>query len=304
MQVSGFLKSVVDGVREDLGYPARLIQLLEQRPDIRVTLDAVMPCIAASSVARWDRFGRHSPHEWPHLPDGVLSGWKWTGGQYAGFNLQRHDVIEIGQRTLVPDWTCDISAVYGFSSSKSRLDDFRSTDEMVEAKSQEMIWPVTLAKLEENLAHREIRIFEDRGATDYFVRYEWDGRLWLMNDGGSHHFAAAKYIAARLRHPVFLRGKLYSYSLNAGAIASLHRDFEMFVISDEPSIGNAFLTAMRAFKATWLSLGVPAPLKDVQAVLLPRSERRSLRAAAELRKAGIVDLGAHLVGLAARQVNG
>ncbi|WP_176331515.1 DUF6685 family protein [Burkholderia vietnamiensis] len=298
------LKCAVNAVREDLGYPASLIQLLERCPDVRATLDGVMPSIAASSVARWDRFGRHSPQEWPHLPDGVLSGWKWAGGQYAGFNLQRQDVIEIGQRTLVPDWTCDISSVHGFSSSKSRLDGFCSTDEMVEAKSQDMICPVTLAKLEENLAHREIRIFEDRGATDYFVRYEWDGRLWLMNDGGSHHFAAAKYIAARLRHPVSLRGKLYSYSLNAGAITSLHRDFEMFVISDEPSIGNAFLTAMRAFKATWLSLDVPAPFKDVQAVLLPRSERRSLRAAAELRKAGIVDLGAHLLGLAARQLNG
>lgn len=135
---------------------------------------------------------------------------------------------------------CDITDVHGFSASKSDLRDFGHTDEMVEANSRAMIDQITPAKLAENIAHREIRIIHNPDTSDHFTRYLWDGRLWLMNDGGSHHMAAAKYIAARLRQPVTLTGKLYTYSLNAVAIASLRREFEMFVINDEPVIANAF----------------------------------------------------------------
>jgi hypothetical protein len=172
---------------------------------------------------------------------------------------------------------------------------------MVEANSREMIDTITPEKLAENLVHREIRIIHSADTTDHFRRYRWDGRLWLINDGGSHHTAAAKYIAARLRRSVKLTGKLYTYSLNTAAIASLCRDFEMFVISDESAISCAFFDAMRAFRATWIWHSMPRPYEHMRAILLPRSEKRSMRVAAELHKARFTDLGAHLTTLAAKQ---
>jgi len=75
-----------------------------------------------------------------------------------------------------------------------------------------------------------------------------------MNDGGAHHTAAAKYISARLGQRVPLDGTRYTYSLNALAVASLRRDFEIFVISDEDAHSAvAFFEAMRASRATWLA---------------------------------------------------
>jgi len=173
-----------------------------------------------------------------------------------------------------------------------------TTDEMVETNSSEMIDQITHEKLAENLAHDEIRIIHSRSTSDHFTRYSWDGRLWLFNDGGSHHTAAAKYIATRLREPVALTGNLHTYSLNADAVNSLCNDFEMFIM---PKVSMEFFDAMCAFKATWFSHAMPSPYEDMQAILLPRSEERSMRVAAELSKARIPNLGTYLLDLLEKQ---
>ncbi|WP_407830700.1 DUF6685 family protein [Verminephrobacter eiseniae] len=72
-------------------------------------------------------------------------------------------------------------------------------------------------------------------------------------------------------------------------------------ISNEDAGTQAFFEAMRAFRATWLWHPLPRPYEGTRAVLLPRSEARSMRVADELRSAGIADLGAHLAALCARQ---
>lgn len=69
-------------------------------------------------------------------------------------------------------------------------------DDMVVRNSPEMIDEISPAKLAKNLAWDEIRIISHVDH-DYFATWAWDGRVFLMNSGGSHHFAAAKYIAAR-----------------------------------------------------------------------------------------------------------
>ena len=123
-----------------------------------------------------------------------------------------------------------------------------------------------------------------------------------MNHGGSHHTAAAKYLAARLGQRVPLRGRRYTYSLNALAIASLRRDYEMFAIDcQDDEATNAFAEAMRAFRATWLWHPLPHPYEGARAVLLPKDDARSMRVAVELRRAGVADLGEHLSALCVRQ---
>ncbi|QBY56502.1 hypothetical protein E0W60_36135 (plasmid) [Cupriavidus oxalaticus] len=214
--------------------------------------------------------------------------------------MVRPEYTRLGRCEVDTQWTCDISELHGFSASKSDLRDFATTDQMVEKNSREMISEISLKKLDENLAHREIRIIHSPGS-DYFTRYRWDGRLWLMNSGGSHHTAAAKYIAARLGCQVPLSGKLYTYSLDPRAIASLCNDYRMFVISNDSEFQNAFSQAMRSFNATWLWHSMPRPYTDARAILLPRNESRSMHVAKALDTAGIADLGAHLTNLATRQ---
>lgn len=290
------LQTFVNSVREDFGYPAGLVALLATHPQIRVTLDDGRQDISEQSVTRWHELGKQSGEA-----RGYLRGWRTAGGHhFESFSIMRPEYAQLGRCDVANDWTCDISDLHGFSASKSELRDFESTDRMVETNSREMISEISLQKLNENLAHPEIRIIHSPDI-DYFTRYRWDGRLWLMNSGGSHHTAAAKYIAARLRHRVPLTGKLYTYALHAPAIASLCNDYRIFVINDDGEIHNAFLKAMRAFRATWLWHSMPRQYDDAKAILLPRNERRSMRVADALDAAGIVDLGKHLQKLASRQ---
>lgn len=295
------LQAFVDGIREDLGQPVSLMRLLAQQPRIHYALEPPSPSIALGSIVKWHRFAESSALSWPRRGQGRLMGWRSTGGHYANFDLCRPELEEIGRCETIEDWSCDITEVYGFSASKSNLCQFASMDQMVEANSREMIDEITHEKLDRNLRHGEIRIIH-RKNRDYFVRHLWDDRVFLMNSGGSHHFAAAKYIASRLRQPVKLRGRLDVYSLSSRAVASLRADFEMFVISDEADVSLGFYDAMRNFGATWLWHCLPAPYAAAaKVILLPRSEDRSMRVAALLRQAGIVDFGEYLSGLVARQ---
>lgn len=294
-------KKMTDSIREDLGAPVSLLRFLAEHPEIRVPLEDAPRCIDADSIVCWNDLGESQYDHYPSHRRGTLHGWKMRGKcEYGSFILHRPEYEQLGQREIMENWTCDITDIHGFSASKSELRDFVSTDEMVETNSFDMIDAISHDKLSENLAHREIRIIHSPGS-DHFGRYSWDGRLFLFNSGGSHHFAAAKYIAARLPAPVPLRGELYTYSLNAVAITSLRRDFEMFVISDETYISRGFYDAMEAFRATWLWHHLPRPFENAKAVLLPKNEARSMRVADSLRQAGVADLGLHLSELATQQ---
>jgi hypothetical protein len=244
---------------------------------------------------------RASALDQPNYRQGCIIGWKLHNGiGYTSFHQLIPGYVQIGQCETTDSWTCDITDVHGFQNSKSNLRDFVSTDDMVESNSPDLIDEITPERLSKNLSHREIRIIHSPG-TDYFARHLWDGRLFLMNGGGSHHFAAAKYIASRLGRPVPMRGTLRTYSLNENAIAALRRDYEMLVISNDASVFSDFYEAMRAFRATWLWHQMPEPYRHANAILLPKSERRSVRVARLLLDAGVVDLGLFLADLAAQQ---
>ena len=300
--MQALLKRVIEGIREDCGQPVSLCRALAAHPQMRAALEAPAPCIHASSVPRWHELGVYPPLSGPRRQRGFLLGWHATGGRWQSFHIIRPEYAKIARREIEQGWRCDMTEIDGFAASKADLWAFPSTDAMAEARCQWLISEIAPERLAKSLAHSEIRIIHSSGTSDYFTRYLWDGRLWLMNDGGSHHTAAAKYLSARLSQRVPLEGTRYTYSLNALAIASLRRDFEMFVIGDEDAeSSNDFFKAMERFRATWLWHPLPHPYEGARAVLLPRSEARSMRVAVELRSAGFADLGAHLAALCARQ---
>ncbi|MBH4098086.1 hypothetical protein I5M83_22120 [Pseudomonas aeruginosa] len=291
--------SVVRWIRDDLGYPASLHHVLRSAQVRAASLPEVPFSIAASSVVRWNEWGSICDGRGPRFAAGEMLGWREIGGHYSSFYLTRDDLARIGTREVRDLWECEIQDVVGLSSSKSELRDFTSLDDLVEANSRSMIEPVSAETLDRNLAWSEIRILHRDSTSDHFACYRWDGRLFLMNAGGSHHFAAARYIASRLCRRIPLRGRLVVYGLNRSSIASLARDYEIFVIPNEPASYLAFHDAMTACRATYLHRALPRPYGDRRAVFLPRSELRSSRVADLLRNEGFFDLGAHLQMLCA-----
>ncbi|MBC8641612.1 hypothetical protein IAG25_32835 [Caballeronia sp. EK] len=296
------MKMLADGAQEDLGRPVTLQRLLANTPDLSVDLTAVPENICASSVPQWHRLGeKNDIHD--RARRGTLMGWKRYGGDFLGYQVHRPEFERICVETVVKDWQCDIADVHGFANSKSDLSQFASTNAFVEERCPRMIDTISPEKLAENLAHKEIRILHSSATSDHFAYYAWDKRVWLMNDGGSHHFAAAKYIAMRLEQRVPLQGILRAYAINPDMVASLRRDYKMFAMPESAVFGSGFFKAMESFKAPWMWHDMPAPFQQARAILLPRNERRSMRVAEELSKAGVTDFGEHLMAVATNQAD-
>lgn len=299
--MNNILQFFYDSARESLGVPARMLRLLNEQPSLCVQLKKPSAHIGLSSVVPWQDWAERPCSMHRQRKAGWAVGWKQSGDRYTSFEATLPALVRLTKRSTDESWSCDISEVQGLAASKSNLHEFFSMDAMVEANSQEMISNITTTGLQKNLAHKEIRIIHGTHGDDYFQRHGWDGRVFLMNSGGSHHFAAAKYIAARLPASVLLTGRLRTVSMNMAAVFELCDEYELFAISDTPGLSLAFGDAMRMYGATYLWRDMPTPWEHARAILLPLSERKSRKVAQALRDAGAFNIGQHLFGLAYAQ---
>lgn len=280
-------------IREELGSPVTIREFLESNPQsIEVSLEH-KDDIAHSSVVKWNDWGKSSPFQWPRLNNGELKLWRYSSGSYDCCFTTRDELKQFSVCTVRENWTCDIQDVTGLCASKSALTDFNCLDDMVESNSPEMIDSISQEKLNKNLSHFEVRIMQENGG-DFFARYAWDTRLFLMNSGGSHHFSAARYIASRINTPVPLKGKLRYYSINHDAVLGLQREFYIFVLNDAANISMSFHHAMKRFRAAYIKKPLPSPLDDAIAIMLPRNDQRSVKVAHVMRDAGCMDLCKYL----------
>ncbi|MEW7996168.1 MAG: DUF6685 family protein [Candidatus Thiodiazotropha endolucinida] len=274
----------------NFGYPAALFQLIKTQPGIRVEIEAPCTNAAVESVVNW--------HEWGH-PYGELKGWVKQADFYGGTVIRRDEFLKIGTREVTDQWSCDISEIDGLFDSRSMLTNYQDLDAFVEQESPGYIDTLSLARLRENLSHGGIGILKDN-TSDYFAYHNWDGRLFLINHDGSHHFAAARYIAQRIEEPVPLQGKLYHYGINGQAIKDLRRDFEIFVIGASEVFNLEFNDAMNHYRADYYYADLPRPYTDLQAIFLPHQKERSARVAEILRDEGFFNLGQYLQDLSIR----
>lgn len=117
------------------------------------------------------------------------------------------------------------------------------------------------------------------GRGDYFLFHGWDGRICLINSGGSHHFVTARYLAGVARQPIELKGMLKGYLLNPVAVTALTEEYELFAITRDPLLWDELFESMRALQATWFAGDLPRPHNEGKVLLLPRADRRSMTVA-------------------------
>lgn len=295
------LQRVWEMMQESVGHPATLARVLRESMVGPSGIAAPAHGIGAASVVDWTRVNAGQWRE--RGPGRTVHAVRWSKshGFYSSGFVEVPAYTRLRRATLVDDWVCDIRDVEGFLHSKSDLTRFDNMDAMAMLASPELVADADEAALQANLGHKEIRILHASTHSDYFRRYAWDGRVFLMNSGGSHHFAAARYIAGQRGIRVPLKGRLEIYALNEAAVTELCADFELFALNGGIAHWNAFHDAVRRFGATWLTHELPQPLQAESAVLLPKSEHRSVRVAEMLRKYGVADLGEHLKRLCDRQ---
>jgi hypothetical protein len=287
-----------ESIADSLTVPVRLIRTLAENPDIRILIAEPTKTVDAYSVVQWRNWFNLSSHARSKTS---LQGWHNDGGYgYSGTAIEVPELIELVKCDVIEHWGCDIREVEGLSASKSPIEKFESMDSFAERHCDYFIDEISEEKLHKNLAHAEIRIIHNKDTCDHFACYSWDGRTLLMNTGGSHHFAAARYIAGKINQEVNLQGKLYRYSLNPVSIEKLCNKFDIFTLKSGSPYGELF-ESLKHFQASFFTLDLPKPYDGVAAIFLPRIERRSMRVAGALRNAKFFDLGLHLTELAGRQ---
>ena len=124
-----------------------------------------------------------------------------------------------------------ISELDGFSNSKSPLNELRSIDEFVEKYCPSYVQIICVEQLKKMLNHYEIRIIHSPKTTsDNFLIYGWNDKLFLSNSGGSHHLAAAQYIAARLKEPIKLNAQIIFHTINQAKLNLFNEKYVAFII--------------------------------------------------------------------------
>ncbi|WP_429555043.1 DUF6685 family protein [Paraburkholderia sp. MM5477-R1] len=205
----------------------------------------------------------------------------------------------IANARKVADFAFDITDIDGIGSSKSQDRYFASVKDFGLDFSSYKKTSVDEAGLQRMLKHREVRIVQPQTTDRVGVRL-WDGRLFLYNAGGSHHFAGAAYIAAQLRRSVPLRARLEVIELNEGVIDWLLSLFIPF------SVPKGIALKLRQLCATVLggayTLRIPDIVATSTAVLLLPAESNSIAAVSDLLlKAGIQNVRPWFESLVAQQ---
>lgn len=290
---TSLLHSLVDSVQEDFGFPAGLARSLKQQPWERVELSGSKQSINIDDLPQWHQLARQDAS----MAQGFVKGWRSQNGFYSSEDTLIPALNSVGLRVEHQDWECDISAVEGLAASRHGLSQFETLEDLVTQNAPHLIAQVTEEALAENLAHSGVRIVNDPKTSDCFVTHSWDRRVFLSNAGGSHHFAAAQYIAKRLGKKVPLSGRRVHYLLNHSAVRQIYSEYELFAFSFDGTFGGPFFDGMNDLRATWSHFALPSPFENHIAVLLPRGERRSARVAKLMHEAGATDLGRYLLNL-------
>ena len=290
-----------DTVRSSLGHPVCVERFLASRPDFRVPMVRTSNNIELDSVPKWHTFGETGDGTGPaSARQAILRGWRQEGRRYSDCHVAVPALDKLVMKEIVDMWKCDLQDVYGFFNSKSDLKSFTSTDDLAVADSPELSEDVSPAGLQMNLAHGQIRVTGERPGSDWLHVHQWDGRMFVVNDGGSHHLSAAKFIAARIQAPVELSAPLHYYSINADAVAALRAEYDVYVVNDEAEVSNLFSNEMESAGATWFWRDLPEPYWGERAVFLPRAEPLSMKVSQAFQAAGFEELGAYLEEVASR----
>ncbi|NRD34630.1 hypothetical protein HQQ92_23220 [Shewanella sp. DC2-4] len=286
--------TIVRFIQDILGFPASLKDFLAVNPKLGYSLDTPRT-VCSDSVTCWHEW---KPAGWDSQV-GELRGWRKTQDSYQGFSICVPALVNLTKHQQSEMWKCDIRQVEAICNSKSPLNVFKELDSFAFARCKGYLDDVSLEQIYHNLAHNEVRIMQ-HGRGDFFKYHYWDNRVCLINCGGSHHFATARYLAGILGQPVQLCGSLHAYSLNPTAVKELTEQFKLFSV-DNTLLWDELFEIFNRIQVTWFVGELPHPHNENCVLMFPRNNRHSMRIANILSDAGIPNLGKYLMNLLIQQ---
>lgn len=199
------------------------------------------------------------------------------GRVWDGHHLRR--VVEVcpdGRLTVrinIASFDFDIVEIDGIGASKSSGRFFPTVHEFGKDFAVYKRAEADREGLARMLAHSEVRIVRRSGSDSVGLRL-WDGRLFLCNAGGSHHFAAAAYITKSIGAKVPLNAALEIRTLNEASVNWLLAKFIPLAVATRDSYG--LLAPVAKLLGACYELKVPGILcQDAKLLLIPANEAAS-----------------------------
>lgn len=285
------MKSVVERVGNwtkawASGLPA-LARYLQKRETITYTPKGWDGQVTAhaDSVVPW--------HDWPHA-DLVGVGWEQT---QAGYTSRRHAFPQVHALIIRTDRgveTFDLRDVATLSASKGNLQDHADLDAFATKEAGHFLTDLSLEGLDKNLDHSQVRIGRagrNPTGSDHWAVYQWDRRRpHLVNGGGSHHLAAARYIARKLGTPVGVSAPSIHYQVDATQASALLRSFHLFAVGKDTY--QDLHEPFQAGAVPYTSTGLPGDkVEGGRVIFLARTDQKASQAAQLLKDHGALDVG-------------
>lgn len=216
----------------------------------------------------------------------AFDGWTMIDDKLCRMKARSpHGPLTISATT--EDFSFDITEIDGISESKSSHRYFATVQDFGADFTTYKRTPIDADGLVAMLAHGEVRI-HNPGTSDRVGVRLWDGRLFLYNAGGSHHFAGAAYIAKQLDFHVPLRARHKAIALNPKAVRWLLSTFVLLAVPK----ALAAPTHVAKLTGSCFKLSVPDCIcPDATLLLIPHGNESTLRIVDALSRAGARDVG-------------
>jgi hypothetical protein len=269
------IKDLISLTKKQFGIFTEFRDFIDANPLLKTRID-IKPTINTRDIPKW-----HQLFATNYKMKNIYM-WEFDKREYRAIpkRVRLEEFKQIGFEHLIDDFQIDIEYIKGLSSSKSELSPFESLDKFVEINSPEMISNIDEDGLHKNLSH-------DKNVANDMVCYLWDGRIMLENNGGSHHFAAARYIASRLNKKIPVKGILRVHALREAIVRQLQEKYYMFAIGAVDidiemytnKSFNGFTAMMKSYEATYFYINLPNQSNNTKLLFLPKDNKASVKTA-------------------------
>lgn len=207
---------------------------------------------------------------------------------------------ELVKTTQRDNWSCEIQNIFGLLESKSFLDKYKTLDDFAEQGTYNLINDISLSQLDKILRHFGLQDSEKyRITTGSFLCCLWDERVFFSRHDGSHHFAAARFIASRIAKEVMLYGSVSFKYINTIAATYIINKYHIFLMKIEYKTWNNMHSLLDAAKIPYYFCEYRSA--SCYAVILPVDDKKTMVLSKILSNLGFFFLNSSLKEILANQ---
>lgn len=227
---------------------------------VKCNHDKLVPDVNASidSILRFELWDLPANHYSCDAQDFIL--------QSDNFTTKSHHQVDI-----------DIRQITALNASKSTLENFHKIEDIAIKNSPELIQKITMDAIDEMMNWGEVN--RDFKAVTY---YNYLQRYVVFNSGGSHHFAAAQYIATRLDEQYKINVHLKTISLRHELINELCLNYDVFIFEHNDLIKLINLRKLSGGKFMFYIKNYPINHNTKRIIFLPNNNDYSVVVTKEL----------------------